>query len=547
MKKRILSLIAAFAVVLTAFQVSASADTPAVTVKNAAATAGGYAYVYIDASGFTNVAGLEFNIYYDSSAISVSSHSNGYLLSSSNVSVNTAVSGTLALSAVSVEGISTSGQDSYYNRLLTVCFKLNYDCKTGQYPINIAVGEVYDGDLSPVNVSGVSGVITVSAAATETFNLYGSASSSPLHEGDEWTLTVNHNTSQTFSGADFSVEYDRELFGVEAVELSSGLKTEGAVYSVNTSVEGLVKISYAAVAPVSSYSLFTVRLKVIKDTDETAEVTVAVSEAYNDELKAYAPNKFTRMLTLKKRAVPVNYPDLWLETETFKLGQTALSTLWLEVGAGVAAADFTLSYDPSVLICKEVKAADGISSVGGMIVINPNFNSGTVKFSYVNEKGYSDSNIALVTLLWEPVCSPSEHFKITLGGTDVVDVKSSEVKLEYITETDCIYSARVTPPTCTEQGFTEYFCSCGESYTADYTNPMGHTDSDNDIVCDLCGEVMYQKVDINGDSSVNILDLVSLKKCIANISESKGASPDIDGDGTIGSKDLAILKRFLLR
>ena len=35
--------------------------------------------------------------------------------------------------------------------------------------------------------------------------------------------------------------------------------------------------------------------------------------------------------------------------------------------------------------------------------------------------------------------------------------------------------ATVTDPTCTEQGYITYTCSlCGDSYTADYTEPLNH-------------------------------------------------------------------------
>ncbi len=36
------------------------------------------------------------------------------------------------------------------------------------------------------------------------------------------------------------------------------------------------------------------------------------------------------------------------------------------------------------------------------------------------------------------------------------------------------YTAHVVQPTCTEQGYTEYVCSCGDSYRSDYTNALGH-------------------------------------------------------------------------
>ena len=36
------------------------------------------------------------------------------------------------------------------------------------------------------------------------------------------------------------------------------------------------------------------------------------------------------------------------------------------------------------------------------------------------------------------------------------------------------YTTSVTAPTCTEQGYTTYTCSCGDSYVDDYVNALGH-------------------------------------------------------------------------
>ena len=51
------------------------------------------------------------------------------------------------------------------------------------------------------------------------------------------------------------------------------------------------------------------------------------------------------------------------------------------------------------------------------------------------------------------------------------------------------YTETVTPPTCKEQGYTTYTCSCGDSYVDNYTdpNPDNHVNTNNDKVCDLCG------------------------------------------------------------
>ena len=45
---------------------------------------------------------------------------------------------------------------------------------------------------------------------------------------------------------------------------------------------------------------------------------------------------------------------------------------------------------------------------------------------------------------------------------------------DYPENTDHNYSRVVTPPTCTEQGYTTYTCVCGDSYVGDYTEALQH-------------------------------------------------------------------------
>lgn len=64
-----------------------------------------------------------------------------------------------------------------------------------------------------------------------------------------------------------------------------------------------------------------------------------------------------------------------------------------------------------------------------------------------------------------------------------------------------------------------------------------------------CLNVKYDLIsefDINRDGAANVLDLVRLKKIIAGVAESDGASPDLDGNGSPDAADITILKKFLL-
>lgn len=62
------------------------------------------------------------------------------------------------------------------------------------------------------------------------------------------------------------------------------------------------------------------------------------------------------------------------------------------------------------------------------------------------------------------------------------------------------YTASVTAPTCTAQGFTTHTCSCGDSYKDSYTNALGHSYTDTVVpateteqgytkhTCSACGD-----------------------------------------------------------
>ena len=47
------------------------------------------------------------------------------------------------------------------------------------------------------------------------------------------------------------------------------------------------------------------------------------------------------------------------------------------------------------------------------------------------------------------------------------------------------YTATVTDPTCTQQGYTTYTCQCGDSYVANKVAPIGHSYVDG--ICSKCG------------------------------------------------------------
>ena len=48
------------------------------------------------------------------------------------------------------------------------------------------------------------------------------------------------------------------------------------------------------------------------------------------------------------------------------------------------------------------------------------------------------------------------------------------------------YAQTVTPPTCTQQGYTTYVCQCGETYVDDYVEPSGHAYGEGRVTKPTC-------------------------------------------------------------
>ena len=73
------------------------------------------------------------------------------------------------------------------------------------------------------------------------------------------------------------------------------------------------------------------------------------------------------------------------------------------------------------------------------------------------------------------------------------------------------YTEEVISPTCTEAGYTQYICSCGDSYQGDVVEALGHkwivADCDTPKICSVCqeteGKPAGHKYDDNVDGTCN--------------------------------------------
>lgn len=522
MKKRIIACVMAAVIAVFAISFTVFADsTPTLTATPSATsvTQGRSFTLSIKASAFDTVSSVDFKIHYDSAAMTVKSYSNGGLIADDAIiSVNTDEAGVVSVSAVDMDGFASSGT------LLNVSFGVLSDCLPSTYPIKLTVGDSYGLDLSGVSLISEDTAITVTeaAASQKNFTVYNYLSKSSLSLGDTFSVRSANGNRYSFGSADFEITYDSDVLEVESVVFESALANETATYSVNKDIKGTVLISYANSNAVNAFYMFKVNFKVIADMNGRTTVLTEARNVYAEDLTPYSPYTATSTVTLNKLPEVINHPNMWLDTtDTLIVGQRATGVLKLEQGAGVAAGDFKLTYDTEVLRCTGVTVADGLSAVGGTIIVNDNYGDGTVEFPYVNENGYSDTEISLVVIEWEILSRPDEHFAITIEGSLVSDVNYNAVELEYVTETGCIYDSCIMLPTSDRGACRQYACTCGEGFTEDLPEMDVRL-----VYTELAGAVAIVPT-ASGNNAVTRSDVIAMLE---------GTEFSLDGEGeTVGT------------
>ena len=86
---------------------------------------------------------------------------------------------------------------------------------------------------------------------------------------------------------------------------------------------------------------------------------------------------------------------------------------------------------------------------------------------------------------------------LLFSSGSLLGVFNNDVTMHYNDEEthECLYNAVVTAPTCAEQGYTTYTCTCGDTYVDNYVDATGHADNNGDGYCDADNELLDPSVE----------------------------------------------------
>ena len=452
------------------------AEVPTVYAENLSVTQGSGAYIYVYAKNFTDVAGLDLCVRYDSSAFNLGSASKGSFVSGALGDVNAETAGEIKFSLVSVDGLDGNGL------LLRVLLYAKSDAEIKDYTAEIIVGDCYDSALNAVAVASQSCKITVNAKPqiTEKISFNANYPGGVKRKGDVFNVGFYTNNSRGFASADFEMNFDSDMLALKSVSPGDALKNaDSAVFSINDKTDGYVKISYAALSAAPSYvTAMTASFEVIGDADGKTQIDFISSALYDSALKPYNGSTVSVPIDTEKIPTVITYPKITLKTVSVSSSEIVLD-VFAEKDTSIAAGDFFIGFNSAEYACTTIeKILDG-----SMVVGNTSFKNGVARLSFIYEDGISD-NTAVARLKFKVLAPCETKSAFTLTGSKITDKNFVEQIVEYSGATVVVphdfVGAFTTDiqPTCTQKGSKSRHCSrCDKTTDVTVIAALGHKES----------------------------------------------------------------------
>ena len=267
--------------------------------------------------------------------------------------------------------------------------------------------------------------------------------------------------------------------GLESITLQNGLTTvrKGAFYDCR-SLKSLTVPS--SVTHFGEYALHGCR--------DLTKVTFA----QNSQLTKIGDGAFESCPALTSVVLPSG-----LTTISDMLFSTCTALTTVTIPNSVTRIERLAFYQSGV---KTLIIPDGVTSIDGEAFLNcKSLRSITIPSSV---KTIGKSALSGCTVLTKIVYRGTADEWSAISKLADWDKNTGKYKLEVHTHD---YEAIITPPTCTEQGYTTHTCNaCGDSYVDTYVDALGHAyDNDKDGTCNRCDDTREIAVDRETEQNVS--------------------------------------------
>ena len=204
-------------------------------------------------------------------------------------------------------------------------------------------------------------------------------------------------------------------------------------------------------------------------------------------------------------------------TANAKHGETVTVDISIKNNPGIVALGFVVSYDKTKLeyVGFSDNKADGVIMNGWLIADKAVWDNLTA-MKDVNDDG------VILKLKFKVLNAADGMVPVTITECTAGNCSEEELVVDIVAggvESDK-YTAVVTPPTCTEDGYTTHTCPCGNSYKDTYTNATGHT-----VVIDAAVAATCEKTGLTEGKHCSVCNTVIMAQSVVAATGHKYSEP----------------------
>ena len=263
--------------------------------------------------------------------------------------------------------------------------------------------------------------------------------------GNSFSFYIQARNLENVGTLSVSLYYDTEQFEISSVSTQPMISNQ--ITSSNTQTAGTVKLDFISLDGVSgSGDLWRVTMKA-KSTATPGKhtLTLAVGEAYTEALSPIVVSSENALITVNERAQSIKNVYFYSSRtkSSLTLGEQTTLTLYSNNMQGLAAMDFEIEYDHTLLRLDEIKLGERMLSAEGATYSIHDKNPGYIKISYIALNGIVGSVSPIISLKFTALqnldTSATVHFK----PSNIFDANLDPMNTSQISTVLSIYKSEV--------------------------------------------------------------------------------------------------------
>ena len=263
--------------------------------------------------------------------------------------------------------------------------------------------------------------------------------------GDHFSFFIRTRDLENVGTLSLSLIYDATQFEFYTVSAQSMIS--GQITSTNTQTDGAVKLDFISLDGVSgSGNLWRVTLRV-KSTAAIGShtVTLAVGEAYNTALDPLDIAAGNATITVNERSQSLQnvyfYPSC--SQSSLKVGEQSTLTFYSHDLQGLAAADFEVEYDHTLLRLDEVTLGEKMTAAENAVYSVNDQSPGYVKVNYVAPNGITGGVYPVLSLKFTALQNVDTSTTIKFKPTNIYDVNLNSMSASSSSTSLSFYKSEV--------------------------------------------------------------------------------------------------------